>query len=250
MKKNRFLVFCALAIILVFGAAACTRSLAPEVTSAPASGEGQAGAGGAGATSGVMEQNWQLATQTALAQQGGAAPQETALPPTAGGQEGGEVATAAPGGEEGGGQAPTQAPVVEQPTAAAPVSTATPAPTLVVVPTATPGRPATYTLMGGEFPYCIARRFNVNPVELLSQSGLSQNSQPAAGTTLTIPQTGNPFPGDRTLRDHPTTYTVRSGDNIYGIACLFGDVSPDAIAYANNLSAPYSLTAGQTLQIP
>lgn len=249
MKINRFLVFCTLAIILVFGAAACTRSLAPEATSAPSSGEGQPGAGEAGATSDVMEQIWQLATQTALAQQGGAAPQQTPLPPTAGSEVGGEVATAAPV-EEGGGQAPTQAPVVEQPTAAGPAPTTTTAPTAVIVPTATPGRPSTYTLMGGEFPYCIARRFNVNPVELLSQSGLSQNSQPPAGTTLTIPQTGNPFPGDRTLRDHPTTITVQAGQNIYEIACLFGDVSPDAIAYANNLAAPYNLTAGQTLQIP
>jgi LysM repeat protein len=120
----------------------------------------------------------------------------------------------------------------------------------VVVPTSTPGIPATYTLKSGEFPYCIARRFNVNPVELLNLSGLGQNSRPAAGTTLTIPQTGNPFPGDRTLRAHPTTYTIQSGDSIYEIACLFGDVSPEAIAYANSLAAPYDLSAGQTLQIP
>ena len=28
--------------------------------------------------------------------------------------------------------------------------------------TPTPGRPATYVIQDGEFPYCIARRFNVD----------------------------------------------------------------------------------------
>ena len=55
----------------------------------------------------------------------------------------------------------------------------TPAPVttpLVVVATATPGRPASYTLMQGEFPYCIARRFNVNQSELLTLNGLSSSA--------------------------------------------------------------------------
>ena len=34
-------------------------------------------------------------------------------------------------------------------------------------------RPPTYTLQNGEFPYCIARRFNVDPDALLSASGLT-----------------------------------------------------------------------------
>lgn len=246
MEKKRFLVFCTLAFVLVFGAA-CTRSLAPEATTAPTNGE--APAGEPDATSDVMEQIWLLATQTAMAQQGGAAPQATTAP-----AEGGEApATTEAVPQEGGGQEPVPTSAPAETTAAepaAPAATATPEPTLVVVPTATPGLPTTYTLQAGEFPYCIARRFNVNPVELLSQSGLNQNSRPAAGTTLTIPQGGGGFPGERTLRAHPTTYTVQSGENIYEIACLFGDVSPDAIAFANSLSAPYTLTAGQTLQIP
>lgn len=41
-------------------------------------------------------------------------------------------------------------------------------------PTTTPGaRPSTYILEKGEWPYCIARRFNVNPDELLALSGLT-----------------------------------------------------------------------------
>lgn len=243
MEMKRLLVFCTLAFVLVFGVA-CTRSLAPEATTPPTTGEGAAG--GPDATSDVMEQIWLLATQTAMAQQSGANPQTTAMP-----AEGGDAAQTTGEAQEGGGQAPAETGAAPaEPTLAAPQPTATSAPTQVTVPTATPGLPSTYTLQAGEFPYCIARRFNVNPVELLNQSGLSMDSRPGAGTRLTIPQTGNTFPGDRTLRDHPTTYNVQSGDNIYEIACLFGDVSPDAIAFANNISAPYSVTAGQALQIP
>ncbi|MBN2550725.1 MAG: LysM peptidoglycan-binding domain-containing protein [Anaerolineales bacterium] len=120
---------------------------------------------------------------------------------------------------------------------------------VIVVPTATPGLPATYTLQKGEFPFCIARRFNVDPGELLRLNGISGNLY-SAGMVLKIPQTGRAFPGSRALRSHPTTYTVGSGETIFSIACLFGDVDPNAIAFANNLTPPYKLTAGQTIQIP
>ena len=110
--------------------------------------------------------------------------------------------------------------------------------------------PATYTLQKGEFPFCIARRFNVNQNELLALNGLNLNSQVLPGTKLKIPQTGNPFVSERSLMKHPTTYTVKAGDTIYTIACKYGDVSPDMIALANNLEEPYNLSVGQTLQIP
>ncbi|MDP2776596.1 MAG: LysM peptidoglycan-binding domain-containing protein [Anaerolineales bacterium] len=113
-------------------------------------------------------------------------------------------------------------------------------------------RPATYTLQNGEFPYCIARRFNANPDDLLALSGLTsaQANSLASGTVLNIPQSGA-FPGDRALTAHPTTYTVASGDEtIYSVACKYGDVDPAAIASANSLSVSAKLTAGQQLQIP
>jgi LysM repeat protein len=121
----------------------------------------------------------------------------------------------------------------------------------IVAPTATPGIPTSYTLKKGEFPYCIARRYNVNPSELLRINNLTSTSVLRAGMTLQIPQTGNPFPGNRSLRAHPTTYIVASGDTIYSIACLFGDVDPEAIAYVNNITSPNKqLTPGQTINIP
>lgn len=117
------------------------------------------------------------------------------------------------------------------------------------VPTVTPGLPATYKLQQGEFVYCIARRFNVNPDTLLSLNGLSISSFVYEGMTLKIPQTGK-FPDGRALKTHPATYTVVASDTIYSVACKFGDVEPWAIAIANNLAAPYKLTAGSVINIP
>jgi LysM repeat protein len=49
--------------------------------------------------------------------------------------------------------------------------------TSFVTPIFTPvpiiSRPASYTLAAGEFPYCIARRFNVNQTELLNMNNLA-----------------------------------------------------------------------------
>ncbi|HJS20048.1 MAG TPA: LysM domain-containing protein, partial [Anaerolineales bacterium] len=69
-------------------------------------------------------------------------------------------------------QLPTNA--VTTPTATLAVSTAQPGTTSQPAATSVPGsRPGTYTLQAGEFVYCIARRFNVNPDETLSLNGLA-----------------------------------------------------------------------------
>lgn len=132
----------------------------------------------------------------------------------------------------------------------------TPAPLAVTPsgPTSTPVpagvRPPSYTLQNGEFPYCIARRFNVDPDALLRASGLTSPDVYYAGLTLTIPQSGA-FPGSRMLANHPATYTVASSDEtIYSIACKFGDIDPATIASANNIASSAKLTIGQKLQIP
>lgn len=110
-------------------------------------------------------------------------------------------------------------------------------------------RPTTYTLQDGEFPYCIARRFDVDPEQLLTLNGLADGQTMYAGAVLKIPQSGS-FPGSRALRNHPTTYTASAGQTLYGVACLFGDLDPSAIATANGLSTGATLSAGQQLSIP
>ncbi len=122
--------------------------------------------------------------------------------------------------------------------------------TSIVYVTATPGGPpATYTLEPGEFPFCIARRFDVSIAELLSLNGLTADSFFYAGQVLQIPQTGNPFDGARSLHEHPDYYKIQSGDTLNIIACYFGDVSPDMIYLQNNLSTTV-LPVGEVLLIP
>ncbi len=160
----------------------------------------------------------------------------------------GTVITAEPG------NLPTATPTVGAPgtptnaVATTPVVNTPGGPTTTPVP---PGvRPATYTLQSGEFPYCIARRFNVDPDQLLSMSGLTSPDIYYAGMKLTIPQSGD-FPGDRALAAHPATYTVASSDEtLYSIACKYGDVDPAAIASANGISLSADLTIGQQIKIP
>jgi LysM repeat protein len=122
----------------------------------------------------------------------------------------------------------------------------------VVVPTVAGGVPATYMLQQGEFVYCIARRYNVDPNELLSANGLFDSQLIDPGLVLNMPQTGDPFPGPRALAPHPATYTVTgyNDTSLYAVACLYGDVFPNSIAQANNLPLSTVLVAGQQLQIP
>ncbi|HEY3344254.1 MAG TPA: LysM peptidoglycan-binding domain-containing protein [Anaerolineaceae bacterium] len=171
------------------------------------------------------------------------------------------VSPTAPGGENPAAGAATQpaAPAASAatiPPLVLPTNTPVPAvptvaPTFAVIPTATPGIPATYTLHAGEWPYCIARRFNVEPSAFLAANGLDVNSRPAEGTEVKVPSgTSGWTSGSRALIDHPAVYTVKPGDSIYSIACDFGDADPNAIVAANKLTEPYTLNIGQTIQVP
>ncbi len=128
--------------------------------------------------------------------------------------------------------------------------------TTIVVATSTPGAvsslPSTYTLQKGEWPYCIARRFDVNPNELLNLNSLTAAESVALnpGLVLSIPQTGNHFPPPRSWHSHPDTYTVEPGDTIGNVACYYGDVTPQQIATANNITTSTTLTTGTKLTIP
>jgi len=209
--------------ILVFGLTACKLPASKGPESANATSEGFPVPGETQPTSGGSQSS-QFATQTAQS-----IPQGTSPSPVPG-------------------QNPTQPSAYPPPTSVpgAPAPTATP----VIYVQATPGGPpASYTLAEGEFPFCIARRFDVNQNELLQLNGLTSASIVFAGQVLQIPQTGNPFDGTRHLQERPTTYTIQSGDTLNTIACYFGDLSPDMIALQNNLSTP-ELPPGEVLIIP
>jgi len=130
---------------------------------------------------------------------------------------------------------------------ATPIGAGTPVPTYMYTPAP---KPAEYTLKAGEFPYCIARRFDLNPNELLTLNGITNGGLYQPGLTLKIPQSTLTFPGETALIPHPAPYTVLSGDTIYSVACKYGDPDPMAIAAANGLQSPYTVTVGQSIQIP
>lgn len=139
--------------------------------------------------------------------------------------------------------------VILNPTSTATLAVASNGPSATAIPAGQ--HPASYTLQNGEFVYCIARRFNVDPAEVLALNGIADSQTIYPGLTIKLPQTGNPFPGDRMLRNHPATYTVAGSDEtVYSVACAFGDVDPALIAQNNSISVGAALTPGQTLNIP
>lgn len=153
----------------------------------------------------------------------------------------------------------TSTPFVQLPASPSPMPTST----LAIpgnLPTSTPGssapvgnRPPTYTLQSEEFPFCIARRYNLDPDSLLAQNGLSSGTVFYAGIVLNLSNVSSPFPDNRALLPHPTTYTVtgNADTTVYGVACKFGDVTPDGIVSANSgFSLGSTFSVGQTLNIP
>ena len=229
------LLFLFLALLLLIVITSCTRSYKPsepiEVTQSLEESVESELEPPTGATE-VMGQIFMLATQTAMAEQG--------------------ILREAPTVEPTKVVVENEQAAPQQPEAQEPVPPSEPQqpPSQEAVPAPVPENPGTYVLREGEFPYCIARRYNVNPNELIRESGIAPNQTVSAGTTLVFPKSDRTFPGKRRLENHPTDYSVREGETIFSIACVFGDVDPQSIITANNLQEPYTLTAGQVLHIP
>jgi LysM repeat protein len=155
------------------------------------------------------------------------------------------VVTATEQPEAGGGQ---EAP--EAKATAAPQSE--PQKEAAVINTPVVKRPSTYVLQKGEWPICIARRYDLDLSSFFAANGLTMDSKPMAGTSLRIPSSGNwsAGTGGRALKAHPATYTVVAGDTVYTIACKYGDVTPEAILAVNSLSSASDIKAGMSLKIP
>jgi len=245
MKENRFFIFI-LVILLAFGLAACTKSASQPSTSDEDTNLPLPTMG----TQEPMNMLEEMATQTAMAQEAGA---QDAAAETGEGEvvakdvedAGGETAADAQDSTEGGGEQAAAADTPAETDEEAGGGQET------VIDPDDYDVPDSYTLKSGEFPYCIARRFNISPADLLSANGLNLNSQVYPGTNLTIPKNAGTFDqGSRALKAHPTNYTVVSGDTVNSIACLFGDVDPRAIVDANELSSGTAISAGKVIKIP
>ena len=227
MKTHRLItIFIVLAFML--GTTACVKKLpAPEQpTPTP---EGLTGS--SPAPTGVLDTIFLIATQTAIAAQGTPGVAVIVTP---------DASLVAPPPVQ---LTPVNTQAGATPVQATPVPSG-PAPTVVV--------PTNYVVHKGEHPYCLGRRYNINPADILAANGLSAAaaSSLSVGAKLVIPQNGRPFGGNRALQPHPATYTVKSNDTIYSVACYFGDVAPETLIWANNLVEPYRLTPGQILNIP
>lgn len=243
MKKTRIVLAIVLAAALLTG---CTQSYGTQSTSAPTSGLPQASTLPAEATMNAIRSSF--LTQTAAqahASGGTAAPTNTSAFATV-------AASPAAATPTGNGYPPAATPAVNTPAAGTAAAT-TPAGTYPAVPSATPGLPASYTIHEGETAFCIARRFNVDPYELLDLNGKSSEYLAMPDDILKIPTSGKKFPGERALHPHTANmmFTVKAGQtNVFFVACYFGDVDPNAIIFANSLTAPYSVAPGQQLRIP
>jgi LysM repeat protein len=110
--------------------------------------------------------------------------------------------------------------------------------------------PDSYTLHSGEHIYCLARRYNILPEDIVDYNGYEYGTLQYPGDVILLPPAGRAYLGNRALQYHPADYTVIYGDTLYSIACLFGDVDPRSIAAANDLDIDQVLTPGTVLQIP
>jgi len=232
MKNSHTLVVTVI-VLLAFGLSACERSAAPSMPDAE-SGDLYPVPEAEGTNAPMAELEF-ITTQTAMAESGGA---------DAGSAPAGDVVV--PAAEE---IKPTETQQPQaQPEQAQPQEEAEPEEAESNDVDDYPV-PDTYTLQPGEFPFCIARRFDIAPSALLSANGLSSSSMTYPGTVLKIPKNAAHYNlGSRALRAHPTTYVVRSGDTANSVACLFGNVDPRAILAKNGLQN--SLPVGQSIQIP
>ena len=113
----------------------------------------------------------------------------------------------------------------------------------------------TYTLQEGEDLVCIGRRFNVSVNFLLAQNGLTSPDEAPAGTVIVLPENPEIWKmtdgyGRRTLVLHPATYTTEEGDNLFSIACKYGDVRPEDLAVKNTLVLGEPLREGMQITVP
>jgi LysM domain len=140
----------------------------------------------------------------------------------------------------GGGTTPASTPTV-----------ATQAATNPIAATSTPGVPTSYKIHDGENIWCLGRRFDIDPADIIAANG--GKTEVNIDDVIKIPQNGDPFPGERALHPHTPnmSHTVQDPyDTIYKIGCYYGDVDPNRIIAANNLKEPYTLAIGQKIIIP
>ena len=107
----------------------------------------------------------------------------------------------------------------------------------------TPTKGQTYMVQKGDSLYSIAQKFKTTVDNLKALNNLATDIL-SIGQVLVIPDSEN----NDNSNTSKNTYTVQSGDTLYGIAQKYG-ISVDDLKRANNLTNN-TLSIGQTLTIP
>jgi LysM repeat protein len=119
-----------------------------------------------------------------------------------------------------------------------------------VAPAAVKSPPAQYTVASGDTVSTIASTYGLATASLLALNGLSWSSLIFPGQVLKLTgATATPAPPETSAPAAPSSYTVKSGDTVSGIAADHG-VSVAAIFAANDLGDASIIYPGQSLAIP
>ncbi|RKH21298.1 LysM peptidoglycan-binding domain-containing protein [Corallococcus praedator] len=106
-----------------------------------------------------------------------------------------------------------------------------------------------YTVRSGDTLSGIASRHGTTTGALAKANNISNPNKIYVGQKLTIPGKGGSAPVTPKPSSGGSTYTVRSGDTLSGIAGRHG-TTVNALQQANNISNPNKIYVGQKLTIP
>ncbi|MHB8877695.1 MAG: LysM peptidoglycan-binding domain-containing protein, partial [Myxococcaceae bacterium] len=108
-----------------------------------------------------------------------------------------------------------------------------------------------YRIQPGDTLGVLARRFGTTVSALAKANGIKNVNLIRAGATLNIPGKGDAAaaPAKTGSKAPSTSYRVRSGDTLSGIAGRFG-TSVSALARANGIKNVNLIHVGDTLRIP
>lgn len=111
-----------------------------------------------------------------------------------------------------------------------------------------------YTVKSGDNLWAIGQKFGVPYMEIAKANSIASPYVIRPGQVLTIPKKGqsttSPVITIEPIKDEsPETYTVKSGDTLWGIGQMY-KVNYMKIAQENNISSPYIIRPGQVLKIP
>ncbi|MFZ5440028.1 MAG: LysM peptidoglycan-binding domain-containing protein [Myxococcota bacterium] len=113
----------------------------------------------------------------------------------------------------------------------------------------TSGVSQTYTVKKGDTLSGIASRFGTTVQSLAARNGIRDPDRIYPGQRLLISGTSGPVPSAPTPSGGASTYRVRPGDTLSGIAARYG-TTVSTLASLNGISNPNMIYAGQVLRLP